>query len=381
MSSPFIFVATPSLAGMRRTPAVWLLAILSTATLLTACGDESGPGSSSEDHQERQWRVAGDPDATADEIIDAGSAAGVAINGKQTLVSYLVESDDDEGPQQGAWRLYDDQGKPVADAKLGQVSEQSASAGVFAAADGFLLQSYTEPELVHIGADGATEPVKVVDKPRPVEAGDILVRVGDETDAVYRPSDNAAYLLPKLPSDQPQRIAIDDEGVVWVVTDWTDDQVKLAFSAGGSGPWTRDQLAAGKDGYPVSEIVISDGRLALLTGHGEGETPVLDAIWTRPAGLGKVAWQPNPLIGVDGLKGSMVSAQALSDGRLVLSGDTEGTWLQQPSGGFAKLKVPDTLGFFHSISAAGDRLYTTGTQNGAFLVSDDFGQTWDKFDR
>lgn len=366
---------------MRRIPAVCHLAISLAAATLTACGDESGSSSSSEDHQERQWRVAGDPDATADEIIDAGSAGGVATSAEQTLVSYRVESDDDEGPQQGAWRLYDDQGKPVADDRLGQVFEQGAVARVFATEDGFLLENYTEPSLVHIAPDGATQRVEVVKKPRPVQAGDLLVRVSDETDAVYRPSDHTAYLLPKLPTDQPQRIAIDDEGVVWVVVDWNNDHVKLAFSPGGTGPWTRDRIPAGKGGYPVSEILTGSGQLTLLTGHGEGEYPVLDSIWTRPAGPGKVAWQSTPLTGVDGLKGLMVNLEALSDGRMLLEGDTDGAWIQQASGDFTKVRVPDTLGFFHSVTAAGDRLYTTGTQSGAFLVSDDFGQTWDEFER
>ncbi|WP_154402639.1 hypothetical protein [Nocardioides speluncae] len=367
---------------MRRTPATLLVALSLTASALSACGDEGASDSnSSEDHQKHEWRVAGDPDATADEIIDAGSAASVATSGGQTLVTYRVESDDDEGPQQGAWRLYDDQGEPVADEKLGQVREQGAVARVRATDGGFLLESYTAPALLHVAADGTTTPVEVAKKPRPVQAGDLLVQGAEDGNLVYRPSDNAAYQLPKLPTDQPQRIAIDEEGVVWVVLDWADDQVKLAFSPGGTGPWTKDRLAAGKGGYPVSEIHTGSGRLTLVTGHGGDEYPVLDSIWTRPAGPGKVAWQSSPLTGADGLKALDVYLDTLSDGRLLLEGDAEGAWLQQASGDFAELKLPDNLGFFHSVSAAGDRLYTTGTESGAFLVSDDFGESWDEFER
>jgi hypothetical protein len=347
--------------------------VLSTL-LLAACGSEDGdPGGTSGYDQKREWRVAGDPDATADEIIDAGRAVDVAIGGQTTLITYIVQSDDDEGPQQGAWRLYDESGKAVADDRLGVVSEQGAGAGATATDDGFLLESYTEPHLITIYPDGTTRPAKIVDRSRPVQAGDLYVWVGDADQYVYRSADHSAYRLPKLPTSQPQGITIDDQGVVWVVLDWDRGTAKLASSAGGAGPWRREKIVLGKGGYPVSDPYATAGEVILASGHGSDEYPVLDSLWIRPAGAGDTPWRATPLTDVEGLKASRLGMQTLSDGRLLLEGDSEGTWLQQPNGGFARLKLPKSARGGR-VDAAGDRLYITSGP--AFLVSEDDGETW-----
>lgn len=354
--------------------------VLSTL-LLVACGSEDGdPGGTSGYDQKREWRVAGDAKATADEIIDAGGAVDVARSGEQTLITYRVESDDDEGPQQGAWRLYDTDGKRVADGTLGQVFEAGAVAEVRAAGDRFLLEGYAEPKLISVATDGSTEKITTVSKPRPAKAGDLLLEDGEDAGwYAYRPADHTAYRLPKLPTDQPQGVALDDKGVVWVMLPWDKRTATVASSAGGEKPWRRHRIPLAKGGYPVAQLAASAGKVYFATGAGSDMSPQLDKLWVHPAGSdGK--WQEIEPAGIKFKKTTDPQLDVLPDGRLLVYGDLEGPWVQQTSGTFEKIKLPKQAPET-SVELAGDRLYTTHNAEHVLLMSDDLGQTWTEVKR
>lgn len=354
--------------------------VLSTL-LLAACGSEDGdPGGTSGYDQKREWRVAGDAKATADEIIDAGGAVDVARSGEQTLITYLVESDDDEGPQQGAWRLYDTDGKRVADGKLGQVFEASAVARVRAAGDGFLLEGYAGPNLISVAPDGSTEKIATVAKPRPAEAGDLLFEDWENPGwYAYRPADHTAYRLPKLPTDQPQGVVLDDKGVVWVMLLWDRQTATVASAAGGSKPWQRHRIALPKGGYPAAHLAASAGKVFFATGTGGDMSPQLDKLWVHPAGSGG-KWQEIEPTGIKFETTIDPRLDVLPDGRLLVYGDSEGPWVQQASGSFEKITLPKQAPET-TVELAGDRLYTTHNAEHVLLMSDDLGETWTEVER
>ena len=150
-------------------------ALLVAVSLLSGCANDG----------ERQWRVAADPRATADEIIDAGHAADIATNGDQMVVTWEVEPEDDEGPYQGAWRLYDREPLQIAEGKFGTVREASARIDVTAVRGGFLLTDYAKGRQHFLDRKGRLTPAALsTAKPGSSLAGGVLL----ESDASGEPT-------------------------------------------------------------------------------------------------------------------------------------------------------------------------------------------------
>lgn len=133
------------------------MALTAVALLVLAgCGDvRSAPSPTAAPDTRRENEVAGDTSATADEIIEAGGPVRVAASENRTLVAWRAQFEDDEGPQQAAWRLYDGDGNRIADGKLGQVVEAGAIPELTRVPDGFLLENYTGYVLRHIDLDAS----------------------------------------------------------------------------------------------------------------------------------------------------------------------------------------------------------------------------------
>lgn len=343
---------------------------------LTGCGDRTGstPSADGTHDAKREWRLAGDEDATADEIIDAGRPARVAASGDQTLITWLVNPEDDEGPAQGAWRLYAADGRRVADGKLGIVHEASAHAEVVGVEDGFLIENYTSPELLHLSPAGELTTVTVKDEARPTRAGDVLVRECCEA-LVYRPSDHAAYALPPMPSDQWQSVRVDADGTVWVMLPWArNGDARIASAPGGVAPWTTEEVDLPDGSAPTIDMALAEGELMFpQIGASVTEFNEYQAIWRRSVDAGNTRWRSVPLDSSLMPRTTSVSLAKTADHRVLISGDSEDTLLERADGTFATLELP---GEGARVTPVGSRLYANFWQKAELYVSEDFGETW-----
>lgn len=366
-----------------------MLAGLVLALPVAGCGDGAGSpgsaagsssGSSRVAHDpEREIAVAADPETTAQEIIEAGGPVRVAASEDRTLVAWRAESDDDEGPQQAAWRLYDEQGRRIADGKLGQVSEQGAIPTLTPVADGFLLENYTGHVLRHVDADGSITEVPTSPERRPTRAGDVLQESLELTGSTfYRPADRAAYRLPKVPFESPQGVALDERGRVWVLVDWSRTAADVASSDGGRGPWQHTTVPLPRGGAPAG-LTVASGQLLVPTVTSDLEHPQLAGLWTHPVDADPGApWTRVPTTGVRFEETLQPLVDALPDGRIVLTGDSGEVWLQGDDGGFALGSHPSgTNGY---VQVAGSRLYLSFTRDHQLYASDD-ARSWKVVDR
>jgi hypothetical protein len=330
---------------------------------------------------QREHRVAADPHATAADIIRAGRAVDVAATNERTLVTYRVESDDDEGPQQGAWRLYDAHDRRIADGTFGIVREQSAIARALVAGDEFVIDSYTEPRLRRLSPDGTLTDLAVTGRASPAQAGDVLLEAEDDHGwLLYRPAERATYRLPRIPFRDSQRVVLDEHGTVWVLREWSRHGVPVAYAQGGVGPWTRSEVPSAPNDYPES-LCAERGRVVVTLGHGSDEHPrvvslaVLDS--TRP----DAGWATLAPSGITARDAPDPEARVLPDGRLLFIAWRDGAWLQSGSN-FVGLHLPDSEGSEPDLTVepAGDRLFAVPELGRRLWVSADEGATWRRFD-
>ena len=349
--------------------------------VLAGCGDGRSAASSRQHNSEREYQVAADKNATAQEIIDAGGPVRVAASENRTLVAWRAESDDDEGPQQAAWRLYDERGGRIAEGTLGQVREQSAIPTLTAVADGFLIENYTGHRLRHIAEDGVIDDVTGSREVRPTRAGDVLFATLERAGySFYRPEDHASYRVAKLPFDSPQGIVLDERGRVWVLVDWSGRAAEVASSSGGAGPWQRTTVPLQEGGLPTG-IHTAAGRVFVPTAHGKGMSPRIDGLWQHPTnGSPSDPWSSLPIGGVSLEETQEPGVEALPDGRLVLIGASGAVWVQGADGTFVRATVPEeAMNGLPEVAAS--RLSLSFTRDHQLYVSDDDGQSWRVFDR
>src|SRR5687768_14150190 len=181
--------------------------LLAAGILLTGCASGG----------ETEWEVAANPRATADEIIAAGHAADIATNGDQIVVTWEVEPEDDEGPYQGAWRLYDREPLQIADGKFGTVREASARIEVTAVRGGFLLTDYAQGRLHFLDKKGKLTPAELrTAKPGSSLAGGVLFErsdaSGEPTWQVLLPGKRQVVPLASLPTKDVQAVALSVDG-------------------------------------------------------------------------------------------------------------------------------------------------------------------------
>ena len=320
----------------------------------------------------REHRVAADPHASAAEVVEAGRPVDVAAPHDRTLVTYRVESDDDEGPQRGAWRLYDGDGKRLADGTFAQVREQDAIARVEAVPDGFLLQGYSGSRLQHVDPDGTVSPVAVSDAAAPARAGDLLVEMSDDAGfSVYEPADRAAHPLPRMP-DASGTVALDDAGTVWMVRTWTRTKIVVSHSAGGAGPWHDILVPSRRGEYPMG-LTAERGQVVVPVGQGPDDAPRLRGLEVLDPAHPEDGWHevdPADIVFRHSLD-PVVSV--LADGRLLVAEAMEDAWLQVPGHGFTRVGLPDP---WASVKVQGDRWFTTYPKGRRLWVSRDEGASW-----
>jgi hypothetical protein len=348
--------------------------LLALVVAASACGcgvfDDDAPLFDTD----REARVAADPDATASEIIDAGGPTAVAARAGARLVSWSVETGTSEGPQQGAWRLYDGDGRRVADGTLGQVVEAAAVPELAAVPDGFVLAEYARARLRHIADDGTLTTVPLSRSRLPTRPGDVLVPGATAADGVvYRPSQHRAFRLPRPPFPRLQRIAMDRTGRVWVQQLWGRRTAPVSSSADGTGSWTRTEVPLSPGGRSQSLVVVR-GQVVLSTAVPTDSEPALDALWTRTVGGSPTRpWRRVEATGVR-LRDPEPVVGALPDGRLVVAGGDQQMYLQDTDGTFSRLRPP-VGSRASSLRSAGDGLYLVGSTDNQLYRSAD-GTSW-----
>lgn len=347
------------------------------------------------DADKREWRVAGDAKASADEIIDAGGPVGVASSGGQTVVAWEVEPEDDEGPYQGAWRLYDKDGDAIADGRFKQVHEQSAVIGVNPLDDGFLIGDYATHTAYRLDRAGTLHRIPKGTNMATL-VGDYVEHEfdGESTDwTLQLPNTKRLVRWTELPTDQPQGM-IFAGGELWVGLPRTRDYEpgKIAHSATGRAPWTVETIP-NPDGTAVDvESLTTSGNhlyaVAVRWGVGENgdRTDVVTIL--RRSLTPKGRWERIDGMGIDdGKEGGSAATLTvgprvteLPDGRLFATASGEGAWLQQRDGTWSEIHPPKTHTFLPaSVEAHGSRLWSFGAHD--LHHSDDGGRTWEEFDR
>lgn len=353
-------------------------ALLAAGLLVSGCTSES----------EREWQVAANPQATADEIIDAGHAAGIATGEDQMVVTWEVEPEDDEGPYQGAWRLYDRDKGQVADGTFGTVREASARIDVAAVGDRFLLTDYRKHERYILDDEGRLGPARFESaKVGPSLADGVLVSDGEDGGwNVVLPSTQRIVALTDLPTKDVQAIELTSDGTVWVLLPWTDNgPFKIAFAKDGKPPWTIETLPLPRGSITYGEgISAQDDRLFVVACREQGDrmAVAVDAILERTAG--EKGWTTVDASGIaDNLTGPPRVA-VLPKGRLVAMASGEGAWIQKPDdSGFTTLHPPRAHRHASpTVQKEGRWLWSSEENVGNSLrYSYDYGTTWREFVR
>lgn len=354
-------------------------ALLVAGLLLSGCASDS----------EREWQVAANPRATADEIIDAGHAAGIATSEDQMVVTWEVEPEDDEGPYQGAWRLYDrDRGK-VADGTFGTVREASGRIDVVAVRDGFLLTDYVDHKPHFLDRSGRLTPAKLpTAKPGPSLAGGVLepaLQSDEEGWEVVLPDTRQVVRLTDLPTKDVQAIQLTSDGTVWVLLPWQSERgpFRIAHAKDGKAPWTTETIPTPNGSGTYSDGISAHGdTLFVVASHPRGERMTVDAILSREAG--EKGWTRIDASGIADDLTDVPRIAVLPKGRLVAMANGEGAWVQKPDRrGFTALHPPRSDK--HStpgVQKEGIWLWSSEQTLGKSLhYSYDYGKTWRKFQR
>jgi hypothetical protein len=352
------------------------IGVVLLAAVLSGCADQ----------EQREWGTAEDAHASADDIIDHGNAGDIAQSGGQLLITWVVDPEDDEGPAQGAWRLYGKDGSRVADGSFGQVREASARMDVWAVDDGFVLQDYVKSRFHHVSRTGKLAGISIDDKtPRslvgaqfvPGHEGEGLGQLG----FAILPNGRMAP-LPKSPTDQPQDTVITADGELWVGLPWSGNGENRRFvhAKDGRGPWVSTTMALPTGTESSAYSMSTAGRRVFVpVARGDAATAVILTTSTD----GTKPWRK---VSAKGLARNLTvtpSIQVLPDGRLFASTSGEGAWIQQKSGSWKAIHGVKTAKYSDAdVSFAAGRLWSSEWSFGHSLkYSTDYGKTWTDFKR
>ncbi len=342
----------------------------------------SGPASA----DEREWQVAANSRATVDEIIDAGHAVDIAINKDQMVVTWEVQPEDDEGPYQGAWRLYDRDKGPVADCTFGTVREASARIDAVAFDDGFLLTDYRKHRRYVLDDEGKLTPARFgTSNVGPSLADGVLLP--NESDGAWKvllPSAQRLVELNGLPTQNVQGIELTSDGTVWVLLPWkSNGPWRLAHAKDAKPPWTTETIPLPRGTSTYGDGISAQGnRLFVVASRERGDRMPVDSILTRKAG--EKGWKT---IDASGIADDLTVAPriaVLPKGRLVAMAGCEGAWIRNlDRSGFTELHPPRSdKRSIASVQKDGVWLWSSEELFGNSLrYSYDYGQTWREFVR
>lgn len=250
--------------------------VVTISLLLAACGGGEGEGGNDDDGQDaadsidrsRMAAVAEAEDATASDIVEAGSAVDAASSADAVLVTYTVHQGTSEGRSAAAWRLYDAAGDAIATEKAGVTEEGAAFTSVVALpGGGFLVDAADGPEW-YVGPDGAVEPVGRERGRVTAQTGDIAL--ADGSTRLYRPSTRTTFTpTPRAPGSR-QGWTLTDDGAQWVQRLGRDGDVPFSRSTQ-QGTWEPAASYAPDRGRVVSSLALTavgDQIVVPLTAEG-----------------------------------------------------------------------------------------------------------------
>lgn len=330
--------------------------------------------------------MAGNRFATAGQIVGIGSPADVAVSGDETLVTWQVEPDDDEGPYQGAWRLYGKKGDHVADGKFGIVHEASGRIEAWAIDGGFVMLDYRTHRLWRLDRRGELTVMKPSRLPAASLAGGQLIQADwtfpSRTYVLFR--DGRLTELPDVPGNEAQDLLLDQKGELWALQEWQDKgPIRLAHAANGRPPWTTETVPV-PAGSSVQSYSMSaaDGRIFLPTTHQTGDRQPVDDLMVRPAGP-TGDWSRIDTAGISDRLTVPPRIQAWQ-GHLLATAAGEGQWMLAPSARRWKpIKGVATATYSTPyVFVEGGRLWSAeGPFGNTLNYSTDAGATWHEFDR
>ena len=372
--------------GKPRKPTVRLVAAVSAALALAACGpngsDDRGPG----DREARYRRVIEDPHPRPADVIEAaGAPTGVARadDGSLLLTFDAGNVEDDEGPAASAWRIVGPDGRTVAEhAEHGDA--EAVRAEFRGVPGGFVRVPAGESADGAYALDvrGGRHAADITATPLRTRPGDILLAEPEPT-LVYRPATRTVAPPAGVPDDAV-RLAVDERGTVWSLdqslTEAPDRVVRQrdGRSLGSTAvprPYAGGALTARGGNAALSLLQDDAARGLLVTTDAGGH-------WRTVLG-GGVPWRelkrgPEFLV-----------LELLADGRLLVGEEGGRYWLADDRGNsaFHELRTPAT---FTSFAVAGTTLYgiadaTTATydlvKGEGLWISRDGGGAWRRYEQ
>lgn len=372
--------------GKPRKPTVRLVAAVSAALALAACGpngsDDRGPG----DREARYRRVIEDPHPRPADVIEAaGAPTGVARadDGSLLLTFDAGNVEDDEGPAASAWRIVGPDGRTVAEhAEHGDA--EAVRAEFRGVPGGFVRVPAGESADGAYALDvrGGRHTADITGTPLRTRPGDILLAEPEPT-LIYRPATRTVAPPAGVPDDAV-RLAVDERGTVWSLdqslTEAPDRVVRQrdGRSLGSTAvprPYAGGALTA-RGGNAALSLLQDDAVRGLLVTTDAG------GHWRTVLG-GGVPWRelkrgPEFLV-----------LELLADGRLLVGEEGGRYWLADDRGNsaFHELRTPAT---FTSFAVAGTTLYgiadaTTATydlvKGEGLWISRDGGGAWRRYEQ
>lgn len=297
-------------------------------------------------------QVAGDPDASASDIVEAGAPHAVARVEDGILMGWGVDSGgEDAGPSASAWRLTTADGTELASG-LGprHADGDVARVDAWPLADGFLVRA---DEYLHVSLDGEVEEVPPpTDTATNTTGADALVTYAGGYGHLYRNGRLWEYRPPGIAI----RMLLDRRGNVWIHAAGPEPELKLLL--GGSEPAqdvATPPLQGDRHGPPTLA-----GDLVVLPSLGADDNLVQLTAWrvNHPK-------QPPIEIPTEGLDGvlaladNLLEIRPLPDGRLVVGGFGSAWYVGTLDGRWQRLELPTDEQPW-SMTTAGDRIYAFG---------------------
>lgn len=320
-----------------------------------------------------EGEVASDAKASAADIVEAGRPGDVAVAGDSSLILYGVFAEDDEGPAQYAWRVYDGDGGRIGEGKL---ARSELGPDVIGVDDGFLIADSHAGRYVLVDRTGTSRPVPAPAERVPTRAGDVPLWAFEGTPAFYRPAEHRTYLLPELPAST-QSVALGEDGTVWAHAPadelGLEPGVSQLLSARPGRSWKRELVRLGDEkAFPYFELTAGDGRVLFSTYVGQPERPRTVGVMSRAAD-----GQWTQIAPPDGARVSEPDLRLTASGGLLLI--DQGAWLRAGDS-WRQLDLPGKDDMT-TVVVAGERIYALSYDDFRTHVSTDDGKTWKEVPR
>lgn len=321
--------------------------------------------------------VARRSDATPAEIFAVGTPQEVGVRPDGSLITAWIASADTEGegegPMQQAWRVFDADGRRLAQGRMSQNGD------VLAVSDGFLVLDGAldaKIRVLHVARSGRVTRVQVSDQRSYPRRGDTLV---PDYAAYYRASTGRL-----LTSSVPTRVrqagvaggkngAVSETGVLYLSADPVKAPLPVAVTADRGRTWRVAQVRTGR--YRPSLIATHGDTAAIALARSIDGTGFAGLSVTHDAGR---TWQRT---GADsGLPADKYVEDLTvgADGRVLVGGFGTGWWRSTSTIGASYAQVPLPRDGVSAVRGAQDRLFAMSL-TGIWSSTDD-GKYWTRLD-